>query len=200
MPQHERPGVRNEIGFVWRQYGAKESEFLELAMLAERCSLVFTGKGKGRVVPEYPQEDQVMLVDRSLELVSCEQHSRRLVTAYKALVLPHGHKTAVVAFKRLGKPLVILAAFATAIDEGACKYILVAVIHRDSVPPESGSATLCFDFTAWAATPVEGIGILHVTRAAGLADRQVKLIVIGDAVQQVPAHSKLRFASSCRSR
>ena len=71
------------------------------------------------------KENQVIEVDRSIDLTSFEQHCVQRVAANQALVVPYGNKAAIGALRGLRKPVRIFATLTAAIDKRTCEYIVV---------------------------------------------------------------------------
>ena len=176
----------DEIRFVRRQYGSEVAQFLELTEFLERGVIATNFNRERRAVPKYAEENELLFGRGKVNLATFQQHHTCGFDADQERVVPDGDKAAVVTGQRVGKPVCVFAQLAATIDKRAGKYILILFAHLDSVMPKSAAFLTRHDRAAWAGLIIECIRVLNVARSAGSAPRQVELVVVGNAVQQVP--------------
>ena len=126
VPEHECSCMRSQVRLVRRQHGAKEPEVFEFTEVSERrLDLTVDRHGKGGLVAEQPEKDDVVLVDERIDLRSFEQDGARRIAANEAAITQDRYKARRSARHRFGQPVRVLAALATAVDKRACEDVMV---------------------------------------------------------------------------
>jgi len=132
MPQHQRPSMSGEVGFIQRQARTQKAQALKTAKLLQgRFTAELNRKCKRGLVPEQAEKDHVVFADKRFDLRSFELYGVRRITADQAEIAPDRDETCFLAYNCFAKPIGILAAVTAAIDECACKNI---VIFQNSTP------------------------------------------------------------------
>jgi hypothetical protein len=127
--------MRDEVGFIQRQARAQKAQALKTAKLLQgRLTDALNRNCKRRLVPEQAEKDHVVFADKRFDLRSFELYGVRGITADQAKIAPDGDESCPLAYNCFVKPIGILAAVTAAIDECACKNI---VIFQNSRPVPS---------------------------------------------------------------
>lgn len=115
-----------QVCLVRRQNRAEESQALKLAELPQgRLAVRIDCDGERRMVTENSEKDKFAVVDEFLDVLMLEQYRMLCVGIDEALISPDGHEATVFIRYRVRQPVEILTSFATSVDEGAAKYVLV---------------------------------------------------------------------------
>jgi hypothetical protein len=126
MPQNEGARVRDEIGFIRRQYRAQVAKLLILPQMCKRRrATAIESDGEGRLVSECAEKDQLLIIGCIFDLMSFEQNRLGRIATNQAFVTPHGNEATDITLDCIGEPVQILAALAAAVDKRPRKYILI---------------------------------------------------------------------------
>jgi len=132
MPERDGASMGGEVGLVGGEHRPEKTQVLELTEFRERWIQVAADRhGEGRLVAEQSEEYNVLFVDERIDLRSLKQDGTGRITADQAEIAPDRDETCFLAYNCFAKPIGILAAVTAAIDECACKNI---VIFQNSTP------------------------------------------------------------------
>ena len=126
MPENQTARVRGEVGLVSRQYRAEIAQILKFPKFGIRLrSIRRDREGERRLAAEQAKKYLVVPVEEGFDLLSLQQFQLQRVAADQAVITPDWNEARLRMGQRFAQPLGILAHFAAAIDESACKHIVV---------------------------------------------------------------------------